>query len=68
MTRMTFEVAKAKAILSDGQDLIQLYVDTPTTHPEMEYETILEIKTRQGYSLEWCEKVGITLDEVIRYD
>jgi hypothetical protein len=65
-TMTTLKVSKITVVLHGGTDKISLYLDTPTTFPEMQYPACATIEARHGYGVEWVRTVlGKEPDEVI---
>jgi hypothetical protein len=68
-----FAIAKVELLVRGGcSDLVIMTISGNTPFPEMDAEKpgafspILRVETRNGYGAEWCAKMGILIDEVVR--
>ena len=57
MQTISFKIKKVILLLTNGQDLICLTLDAPTTHPELKYDAEAVIKIRYDYGLTYCKDV-----------
>ena len=56
---LNLKIKKAKVLITDGTDIINLYLDADTAFPEMKYEPVMKMEARKGYGVEYCrEKLG----------
>lgn len=50
---VTINIKKIVIVQTMGEDEISIYPDLPTTHPEMNYDCCMKIKTRKNYAEEY---------------
>ena len=48
-----------------GTDKLICTLDTPTPYPNLGHPGISTIEIAHGYGQEWCEKVGLTINETV---
>ena len=66
MQNLTFDIKKVTVVSRAGTDILTLEVDAPTTFPNLGYAPFIKIELAKGYADEWCEKMGIKIDEYIK--
>lgn len=54
MKEITFKVNSVELLLTDGVDELFLHLDAPTTFPNANLPTTIQINTQQGYGETWA--------------
>jgi hypothetical protein len=58
MKKLELNIIESSVLVQEfGQDIITLTVDLPSTHPKLGYPTYLEIKTQNGYGVDYCRNI-----------
>lgn len=56
----TLKFSKVTILLTDGEDLVSLKLDLPTTRPALEDPAVAAISVAQGYGVQWVrEALGV---------